>query len=62
METTAKYKPNVEIASDPESLAQRSVELFVEDAQKAIKAKATPKQIKFLRGELKELIDKRSNL
>ncbi len=39
METTAKYKPNVEIASDLESLAQRSVELFVADAQKAIKAK-----------------------
>jgi len=39
METTAKYKPNVEIASDPETLAQRSVELFVADAQKAIKAK-----------------------
>ncbi len=41
METTAKYKPNVEIASDPETLAQRSVELFVADAQKAIKAKDT---------------------
>ena len=39
METTAKYKPNVEIASDPETLAQRSVEHFVADAQKAIKAK-----------------------
>ena len=39
METTAKRKPNVEIASDPETLAQRSVELFVAEAQKAIKAK-----------------------
>ncbi|GAI49969.1 unnamed protein product, partial [marine sediment metagenome] len=39
MGTTTKYKPNVEIASDPESLAQRSVGLFVADAQKAIKAK-----------------------
>ena len=39
MKTTAKYKPNVEIVSDPESLAQRSVELFVADAQKAIDAK-----------------------
>ena len=39
METTAKYKSNVEIASDPESLAQRSVELVVADGQKAIKAK-----------------------
>ena len=41
METTAKYKPNVEIASDPETLAQRSIEIFVADAQKAIKAKGT---------------------
>jgi len=39
METTAKYKPNVEIASDPETLAQRSVELFVAEARKALKAK-----------------------
>lgn len=39
METAAKYKPNVEVVSDPESLAYRSVELFVADAQKAIKAK-----------------------
>jgi 6-phosphogluconolactonase len=39
METTAKYKPNVEIASDSENLAQRSIELFVAGAQKAIKAK-----------------------
>lgn len=41
METTAKYKPNVEIAPDPETLAQRSVELFVAEAQKAIKTKDT---------------------
>jgi 6-phosphogluconolactonase len=39
METTAKYKPNVEIASDPETLAQRSVELFFTEAQKVIKAR-----------------------
>jgi 6-phosphogluconolactonase len=39
METTAKYKPNVEIATDPETLAQRSIELFVDGAQKAINAK-----------------------
>ncbi len=39
MKTTAKNKPNVEIVSDPESLAQRSVELFIADAQKAIEAK-----------------------
>ncbi len=41
METTAKYKPNVEIASDPENLAQRSVELFFAEAQKVIKARNT---------------------
>ena len=39
MNTTIKYKPKVEIVRDPESLAQRSVELFVAEAQKAIKAK-----------------------
>ena len=39
MEIAAKRKPNIEIASDPETLAQRSVELFVTEAQKAIKAK-----------------------
>lgn len=39
MGTTAKYKPNVEIASDPENLAQRSIELFIDGAQKAIKEK-----------------------
>ena len=39
MEIAAKRKPNIEIASDPETLAQRSVELFVAEAQKAIKAK-----------------------
>jgi 6-phosphogluconolactonase len=62
METTAKYKPNVEIASDPETLAQRSVEHFVADAQKAIKAKGafyvaisgghTPKRFFELLGEM----------
>ena len=39
MKTTINYKPNIEVVSDPESLAQRSVELFVIDVQKAIKAK-----------------------
>jgi 6-phosphogluconolactonase len=41
MGTAAKYKPNVEVASDPENLALRSVEVFIADAQKAIKAKNT---------------------
>jgi 6-phosphogluconolactonase len=39
METTANYKPNVEVVSDPEGLAQRSIALFVGEAEKAIKAK-----------------------
>ncbi len=39
MQTAAKYKPHLEIASDLETLARRSVELFVADANKAIKAK-----------------------
>ncbi len=39
METTADYKPNLEVAGDPEHLARRSVELFIADAQKAIRAR-----------------------
>ena len=39
MESTTKYKPNVEVVSNPESLAQRSIGIFIADAQKAIKAK-----------------------
>jgi 6-phosphogluconolactonase len=39
METTANYKPNVEVVSDSEGLAQRSAALFINDADKAIKAK-----------------------
>jgi 6-phosphogluconolactonase len=39
MEAITKYKPNIEIVTDPESLAHRSVEVFVDDARKAIKAK-----------------------
>ena len=39
METIAKYKPNLEIVSDAEALAQRSVDVFVADAEKAIKAR-----------------------
>jgi 6-phosphogluconolactonase len=39
METTINYKPNVEVVSDPEGLAHRSTALFVDDAEKAIKAK-----------------------
>jgi 6-phosphogluconolactonase len=39
MEKTVNYKPNVQIVSDAENLAQRAVELFIDDAQKAIKAR-----------------------
>ena len=39
MGAAANYKPNVEIISDPESLAHRSISIFVADAEKAIKAK-----------------------
>jgi len=39
MATSTNYKPNIEVVPDPESLAQRSIDLFVADARKAIKAK-----------------------
>jgi 6-phosphogluconolactonase len=39
MKVAAKYKPNVEILPDAESLAHRCAELFVAEAQKAIKVK-----------------------
>jgi 6-phosphogluconolactonase len=39
MATAAYYKPNIEIVSDAEHLARRSVELFVADAEKAIRTK-----------------------
>lgn len=39
METATNYEPNLEIASDSEHLAARSVEIFVDEAQNAIKAK-----------------------
>ncbi len=38
MKTTIKHKPNVEVVSDSEVLAQRSVDIFIADAQKAIRA------------------------
>ena len=37
--TTTQQKPRIEIVSNPESFAQRSVEIFVADAQKAIRTK-----------------------
>jgi 6-phosphogluconolactonase len=64
METTANFKPHVEITSDAESFARRSVELFVADAEKALKAKDvfyvavsgghTPRRFFELLGELLE--------
>lgn len=39
METAAKYKPNVEVVCDSEKLAQRGLEIFIAEAEKAIKAK-----------------------
>lgn len=39
MEIAANHKPNIEIVSDPESLALRTIELFADDATKAIKSK-----------------------
>jgi len=66
METVAKYRPNVEIVSDSEALAQRSVKFFIADAQNAIKAKNvfyvaisgghTPKRFFELLGEQQQAI------
>lgn len=39
MESLTKYKPNINVVSDPESLAQNSVEVFVTTARRAIKEK-----------------------
>lgn len=62
MATATGYKPNVEIVSDPEDLAKRSVELFVNDAQKAMRERDvfyvaisgghTPKRFFQLLGEM----------
>ncbi len=62
METFANYKPKVEIACDAEGLAHQSVEIFIADAEKAIKRKNmfcvaisggyTPKRFFELLGEL----------
>ena len=40
MKATAKFKPNIEVVHDPDVLAQRSAEIFVADARKAIGAKS----------------------
>ncbi len=41
METTANYKPNIEIAPDAEELASRTVSLFVSAAHEALESKGT---------------------
>ena len=41
MEATTKYKSDVEVVSDPESVAQNTIRIFIADAQKAITAKGT---------------------
>jgi 6-phosphogluconolactonase len=37
--TTIKYQPKIEIVPDPDSFARRSVEIFINDAKKAIEKK-----------------------
>jgi len=64
METFADYKPNVEIVSDSETLAEQVVSVFVKDARKAIVQKNifrvaisggfTPRRFFELLGELPE--------
>ncbi|MBN1362766.1 MAG: 6-phosphogluconolactonase [Sedimentisphaerales bacterium] len=39
METTAKYRPNIEVAADGEDLAHRAADLFVWTAREAIEAR-----------------------
>jgi 6-phosphogluconolactonase len=61
MKTTAQFKPNIEVVSDPEDLAQRSIGIFLADAHKAINEKGvfylavsggnTPKRFFELLGE-----------
>lgn len=41
METTAKYKPNIEITPDAEELASRTVSLFVSAAHEALESRGT---------------------
>lgn len=41
MEATAKYRPNIEITTDAEELASRTVSLFVSAAHEALESKGT---------------------
>ncbi|MHC4430988.1 MAG: 6-phosphogluconolactonase [Planctomycetota bacterium] len=64
MEAAAKFKPNIEVVRDPRVLAQRSADIFVADARKAIGAKGifrvavsgghTPEHFFKLLGEMPE--------
>ena len=64
MKAPAHYEPNLEIASDPEHLAKRSLEIFIDEAQNAVKVKDafhvaisgghTPRQFFELLGEAPE--------
>jgi 6-phosphogluconolactonase len=64
MSATTKYKPNIEVVSDPESLARRNVEIFIADAQKAVDARGvfcvaisgghTPRRFFELLGEMSQ--------
>ncbi|MHC4455787.1 MAG: 6-phosphogluconolactonase [Planctomycetota bacterium] len=66
METYANYKPNVEVATDADDLALRGLQVFIADAQKALKAKNsfhvaisgghTPKRLFELLGEAPDSI------
>jgi 6-phosphogluconolactonase len=39
METTARYKPNIEVASDGEELAHRAADLFITSARDAVQTR-----------------------
>ena len=65
MKTTAQFKPNIEVVSGPEDLAQRSTGIFLADARKAINEKGvfylaisggnTPKRFFELLGEMPQV-------
>jgi 6-phosphogluconolactonase len=66
MGTVAKNKSNIEVVPNPESLAKRSVDFFIDEAQKSIEAKNifyvaisgghTPKRFFELLGEIPEAV------
>jgi len=66
MGAVAKNKSNIEVVPDPESLAKRSVDFFIDEAQKSIEAKNTfyvaisgghtPKRFFELLGEIPEAV------